>query len=299
MHLLLKGCYALRASFFLNAALGLDGIANYECQDIMFDLPDLGKHIPNMINWCDKLERFFDSLAAGTVGRFETVYSYSDLDYADDLYKNENTNEQLNQDNIMPRKCLDEPTAILEKTKISFEKLFLHFLKNDIFKKSTGTWWQEYLAHVNATILQPLMRHPNCEVSVVNKPMTIMQLRNIYDMEQILMIFIEEGGKKCLYDSTRLKYIETNYVDNQRENKNTFGKYAEHLVMNYNIGKLDESITHNKKLHWFSSKTITRRGYLPSVTKRCELMIQCAPYDIKEQLSLVVDPLDSLFRYAF
>lgn len=210
----------LRSSFFVNGAFGLNGLRTFLDNNSYHDeilkennLPDMGKHIRNILNWCEKLKKFIESIKTGVVGRLECVYTYDTSNFY-----------EITNLKSVDKKISDEENFVnyyFISSRDNFTKLIDFILNNGIVIKSQGFWWFKYVEKINDLIIQPLINNVmlnvnnnlyfnnnnNNNITAIEKPLTNKELNLIYDLEQILMYWLNQTGKRksIKYDSLRIK----------------------------------------------------------------------------------------------
>lgn len=214
-------------------------------------LPDLNKHIENIINWCRKLRSCMSSIAAGTVGRIESVFSV--IDFEAEMVNADNL--ALNNESLL-NKQFDESLQ-------QFKNVVEYIMENGIIIKSKGCWWNEYVDLVNNWIVEPLIekvmlrRH----IDALEKPLTLTELKRIYDLEQLLLMWMDQRGNKTSirYDSSRTKKIITMMKHMKYKNigsKNvslvTKGKNCACNASKFNLNNLLAEVT---ELMYFAAAT--------------------------------------------
>lgn len=332
----MKDGYGSRACFFLNAALGLNGVGGLEEGDVREceSLPDLNGHIHNIKCWCRKLRSCIGSIKSGTVGRLESVFTITEFG----SYPKKNVKSLLIDNDTFLYKHLDKSMQL-------FQSVVNYFIENGVIIRSIGSWWKNYVEKVNDSLVEPLIGQVMIRkqispltTSEVKGPLTRAELKRIYDLEQLLMIWIDETGrglKPVKYDlsrvdqifdylkstkSKKLKLWQLGTSTNRGESisKKTRGQ-AEKINLLENVTDLmivaitknDESIhqedfiiqaihsletSEKKNIKWFNPRSITVRGYPPCIAKYCDYMIYCSPLDSVQRDQLLQYPTFNLMR---
>lgn len=198
--------YNSRASFFVNAVFGLTDVGNLN-GDILKDyknLPDLDKHVDNVINWCNKLKSCVGGIETGTIGRIESFFSVTDFNLESNLVKD----QEVENANFLERQ--------FHKSQQQFKDVVKHIIMNETIVKSNGFWWTKYIYVIKKWIIEPLIEQVMSKKNTssnpyikLRKPLTVAELKRIYDIEQLLLIFIDERRNKStlIYDSARINKI--------------------------------------------------------------------------------------------
>lgn len=330
--------YNLRACFFVNAALGLNGVGSLK-EDVIKEcknLPDLNKHIDNIINWCNKLKSCMSSIEAGTVGRIESVFSIVDF--------NDETNEAAQKLLLNNKGLLDRH---FNESLEHFKNVVEYVIENKVIIKSKGTWWKKYVNIINKYVVEPLINQAMFNQHVVfdrwttiEKPLLVSELKRIYDMEQVLLMWIDQRGNKSSirYDALRTRKLiqilqnknsenlnsktgtestednlladvtdlmsirktendESDNTNSPRTGCQVIGESKEFLKEpDFILAIADLESNEKSKKKWFDSRSVTCRGYFPSIAKYCEFMIGCAPEDTAQKRQLIDHPVLDFMR---
>lgn len=240
----MKNNYSLRASFFVNACFGLNGLGEIDIEILRKNdiLPDLGNHIENIINWCEKLKFYMQSIKSGVVGRIECVYNIVNLNMTEDEKEKEEKILDDDSNEKIKKKNENYIKDHFEDVMQNFQTLLNYVLDKGVIIKSIGNWWERYVEKINYLIITPLIKSVMNKQEIfiftsraLEKPLILNELIAIYDLEQILLYWLDQtGNKKSIkYDSSRVNKIYHIIEEIKLEKQLNIASYCSQ-INNYN-----------------------------------------------------------------
>lgn len=151
--------------------------------------PELLLHKKHVIQWKTQLSRYVESLADGSIGRFEAVFDAAGLD---DYFRCESKNFTADDS--------DDNEGILGR----FRRLYRLLLRSKIIKISVGNWWKEQnLGDFLRNNFKPYMQISN----KIRENESRYFLRKIYDLEFIVQSWSLGSINNRSVDCNRFKFL--------------------------------------------------------------------------------------------
>lgn len=207
---------------------------------------------------------FLKSCKCGAAARFELVFSFQEVDHFLTSLR------QFFQEAAAATPTCDDAQAAPTLQR-AIDAILAWMMDGQIIISSTGSWWlQRHLLWYEATIFKPLTEGSMTQ-RLDNRPLTLDQLRYVYDLDTLNSAFIGSSWNTWL-DTRRLRILKAN---------------------RYRIALPDRPGPARRD--WFDDRLISRYGYSPALKNHIGTVIAQAPVTQAEQLQRAQFPFVALF----